>query len=211
MSAKNSRDHGIDRMDTDEDRTVQLKQIYAEWAQSYDHDNDHKLGTVSQPNAVMLLARHLKNPNAKILDVGCGTGLVGMHLIKAGFHNFDGTDLSQEMLEVAGSRGYRRLFQSDAEQGLPVENQTYDAVLCVGVFTHGHVGPEGLSQLIRVTKPGGVIVFTVNEGVWEKEHFDREVERLSAQGVWIELEKVKQHYMVNEKVDAWYVAAKLPA
>ena len=207
---KNSREHGIDRyhnLDPDADRSEQMKSIYADWAGSYDDDNDTKLGTVSQPNTVALLAKHLPDRAAQILDVGCGTGLVGKHLRKAGYSTFDGTDLTPEMLAVASNRGYRRLFQADAGANLPVPDNSYNATLCVGVFTHGHVGPEGIGMLLRATSPGGLVVFTVNEGVWKTEGFDKATKELASSGRMLIVEAVKQDYMVRENVRAWYVVA----
>ena len=213
-SGKNSHDHGISHyhdLDVSRNKTQQLKEIYADWASTYDRDNDGKLATVSQPNAVAILTQHLTNKDAAILDVGCGTGLVGHHLALNGFTNFSGTDLSQDMLDRAKGRGYRKLFAADAEAGLPVEDNAYDACLCVGVFTHGHVRPEGFAELLRVTRPGGIIVFTVNEGVWQKDGFDKAVAAHLEAGNWKELSRIKQGYMLNENVEAWYIAVQKTA
>ena len=208
---KSSKEHGIDRyhdLDPQTDAADQLKSIYAEWADTYDHDNDHTLGTVSQPNAVALLEKWVSDKQSAILDVGCGTGLVGVHLRQCGFTTFDGTDLSPQMLDVAAGRGYRTLFAANADDGLPVSADAYDTVICVGVFTHGHLGPDGIEELLRVTRPGGVIVFTVNEGVWEPSGFDTAITKLSNAGTWKVLEQSLQSYMTKEKVKAWYVAAR---
>jgi len=204
---KNSIEHGISQyhdLDVKTDKASQLKNIYADWADSYDDDNDNALATVSQPNCVALLAKHLGNKQAEILDVGCGTGLVGHHLAQHGFQTFDGTDISKEMLHHATTRGYRNLLECVADQGLPFEDESYDAALCVGVFTHGHVGVEGLSELIRVTRSGGLIAFTVNEGVWHDGGFSDSIENHIKRGHWTELESIKQDYMINEGVQAWY-------
>ena len=146
---------GIDRyhhLDPAANSADQLKSVYAGWAETYDDDNDNKLGTISQPSTVALLTKHLPDRAAVILDVGCGTGLVGKHLIEAGYSTFDGTDLTPEMLAVAAGRGYRSLFTADAGAGLPVPDNDYDATLCVGVFTHGHVGPEGIGMIVTRNK-----------------------------------------------------------
>ncbi len=211
MREKNSKSDGIDRyhnLEPTTDAGKKLSAIYDEWAESYDDDNDNKLKTVSQPNTVAMLQRHCTNLNSHILDVGCGTGIVGKHLAVAGFTNYDGTDPSTKMLKHAENHGYTQLFPLDIGQALAAEDNTYDVTLCVGVFTHGHVGPEGIDELIRVTKPGGTICFTVNEGVWDASGFPDAIETLTSSNTWILLEKSKQEYMVNEGVQAWYIAAR---
>jgi ubiquinone/menaquinone biosynthesis C-methylase UbiE len=209
---KNPKDHGIEHyqhLDLDTDVSEQLKDVYSNWADSYDDDNDNKLKTVSQPNTVQLLMRHCTTKEIEILDVGCGTGIVGQHLKANDFTHFDGTDPSQEMMEHARSRGYTNLLKLVPGNPLPVEDNAYDASLCVGVFTHGHLGPEGFDELIRVTKPDGLVCFTVNEGIWESGEFETAIDRHSKAGDWEVLEMTKQDYMVNEGVEAWYVAAKV--
>jgi len=77
---------------------------------AYDHDNDNLLGTVSQPLSVQIFQEYIKDKSLRIIDVGCGTGLVGVELEKGGFSNFDGIDISQEMIDIAKQRGYSKLF-----------------------------------------------------------------------------------------------------
>ena len=43
----------------------------------------------------------MANPEAKIVDFGCGTGLMGIELKKRGFNNIYGLDGSQDMLNIA--------------------------------------------------------------------------------------------------------------
>ena len=208
---KNSKEHGIahyQHLDLETDVTDQLNDVYSSWADSYDDDNDNKLKTVSQPNAVALLMRHCVSKDIQIFDVGCGTGIVGQHLKANGFMNFDGTDPSEDMMEHAGARGYSNLLKLIPGDPLPAKDNNYDASLCVGVFTHGHLGPEGFVELIRVTKPGGLICFTVNEGVWESGKFEAAINQYVLSGVWQVLEMTKQDYMVNEGVQAWYVVVR---
>ena len=208
---KDSKTHGIDKyhhFDEEQDAGGQLKSVYADWADAYDDDNDNKLGTVSQPTTVEMLTRHCQNAEALIMDVGCGTGLVGMHLKKAGFATFDGTDISAEMMAHAKRRGYRNLLDLEPGQPLAADDNSYDATLCVGVFTHGHLGPEGFAELIRITKPSGLICFTVNEGVWESGKFEAAIDALTASGTWQILEHEKRDYMVNEGVQAFYITAQ---
>ena len=48
-------------------------------------------------------------------------------------------------------------------------------------FTHGHVGPSSIGELVRVTKPGGLITISINEKHWVALDFESEVS--SAGGV----------------------------
>ena len=53
-----------------------LQNVYKEWAPAYDHDNDNLLGTVSQPLSVQIFQEYIKDKSLRIIDVGCGTGLL---------------------------------------------------------------------------------------------------------------------------------------
>lgn len=187
----------------------ELLDVYKKWASIYDKDNDDLLGTVSQPNSVQIFHKHLSDKNQKIIDVGCGTGLVGVELSKLGYTNFDGIDISKEMIDIAIDRGYRSLFLGNLNDSLPLESNSYDAALCVGVFTHGHVGPSRLIELIRVIKPQGLLCFTVNEDVYESYGFDKVIKELEAKKVWKLLESCKQEYMTKKNVMGFYYVARI--
>jgi predicted TPR repeat methyltransferase len=70
------KDLSLDKSQNDDE----IKKVYQDWADQYDTDNDDLLGTVSQPNSVDLLNNHTNDKNLKIVDIGCGTGLVGKFL-----------------------------------------------------------------------------------------------------------------------------------
>ena len=187
----------------------ELLDVYKKWASIYDQDNDDVLGTVSQPNSVQIFHKHLSDKNQKIIDIGCGTGLVGLELSKLGYTSFDGVDISKEMIDIAISRGYRSLFLGNLNESLPLESNSYDAALCVGVFTHGHVGPSRLEELTRVIKPEGLVCFTVNEDVYESYGFDKVIKELEAKKVWEILEFTKQDYMTKKNVMGFYCVARI--
>ena len=181
-----------------------LRDVYKEWASAYDYDNDNLLGTVSQPLSVQIFQEYIKDKSIRIIDVGCGTGLVGLELEKEGFTNFDGVDISQEMIDIAKQRGYSKLFIGSLNNSLPCENDEYDAALCVGVFTHGHVGSDRLEELVRIVKPGGIICFTINERVYEPNEFNLKIKKLESEHIWKVLEISKNDYMVKKNVKGLY-------
>ena len=187
----------------------ELITVYQKWAALYDKDNDDLLGTVSQPTAVQIFQEFVKDKKLKIVDVGCGTGLVGQELKKSGFINFDGIDISQEMIDIAYGRGYKALFLGNLNESLPFKSKSYDAALCVGVFTHGHVGSDRLSELARIVKSGGIICFTVNEGVYDSYGFDSKIKNLESTNIWKILEIRKSDYMTKKNVKGIYCVVKV--
>ena len=108
--------------------------------------------------------------SAQIVDLGCGTGLVGEQLHKLGYTNIDGIDISPESLKIAEEKQvYRALhlgfMASDRCKDLQVEENKYDAAISIGVFTIGHVKGKGFDDLVHVVKPGGLVCFTIRECV----------------------------------------------
>ena len=69
-----------------------------------------------------------------------------------------------------------------AQLNLP--DDKYDAVISVGTFTCGHVGPKALDELIRITKPGGYICFTVRKEAWDEENYTDKTNYIEKQGAW---------------------------
>jgi len=187
----------------------ELLDVYKKWASIYDKDNDDLLGTVSQPNSVQIFHKYIVDKNQKIIDVGCGTGLVGLELQKLGYTNFDGIDISKDMIDIAIDRGYKALFLGNLNDSLPIESDSYDAALCVGVFTHGHVGPGRLKELSRIVKSDGLVCFTINEDVYESYGFDKVIQKLEFENIWKVLELRKQDYMTKKNVKGFYCVAKV--
>ncbi|KAI8664375.1 Methyltransf-11 domain-containing protein [Fusarium keratoplasticum] len=158
---------------------------YESWAESYNEDIDKEEYTAPEI-ASDYVFKHMgsqKITSAAILDAGCGTGLVGQHLAKRGATQLDGIDLSPGMLQVARRTGiYRSLSVADLSQRLEIPGQSYDVVVCVGTLTQGHVGPGAFDSFVRVVKPGGLIVATVRESVWQKNGYEDKVKALDEEG-----------------------------
>ena len=117
------------------------KRLYGAWAQSYDSGFATELDYRLPEHVAQALAA--RGPTGPILDIGAGTGLVGVALSALGCGPVEGTDISQEMLDMAAQKAvYAKLFIGDITEQLPVEDGTYGAVISSGTFTTGHVGPE---------------------------------------------------------------------
>ena len=149
-----------------EKNSDQVRFTYRDWADTYDSELLDEFGYQAPNAAVETLQKHLPSLDSVILDMGCGTGLVGELLHSLGYRHLDGLDLSPEMLEKAKARGvYRTLGEADLTETLEIE-QIYDAVICVGVFSHQRSQAFDLVKLFAGLKPNGVLVATVNGKGW---------------------------------------------
>lgn len=159
----------------------EIAALYDDWAGSYEADMA-RAGYRHPAIATALVARHLPRGSGPLLDAGAGTGLAGEWLGILGYPEVEGLDLSEGMLAIAARKGvYRRLHRAALGGPLPFADDAFAGILSAGVFTQGHVGAEGLPELLRICRTGGVIVLTVKTSLWEG-GFGAEIDRLAAQG-----------------------------
>ncbi|MDC3200264.1 class I SAM-dependent methyltransferase [Porticoccaceae bacterium] len=104
----------------------------------------------------------LKNLNSKILDVGCGTGLFMMPLVKAG-HSLFGVDGASNYIDRAIRRGYKgvKVVADLNVCALPEENESFDMIVCKDVFEHLLNPTHALSEISRVLKKDGLFLLHV--------------------------------------------------
>lgn len=151
-----------------EKNSDEVRLTYRDWADTYDRDLLDEFGYRAPHAAVDALEQLLPSRDSVILDMGCGTGLVGELLRGLGYRHLDGLDLSPEMLEKAKARRvYRTLGEADLAACLALD-PVYDAVICVGVFSHQRNQPFDLVKLFAGLKPGGALVATVNGKGWRE-------------------------------------------
>jgi ubiquinone/menaquinone biosynthesis C-methylase UbiE len=144
-----------------------VAKLYDQWAATYD-DEMGAAGYQHPQACVALFARHVHAGARPILDAGAGTGLIGRWLQTLGYPEVEALDVSQGMLDVARQKNCYTAFHKLAlGEPLPFEDGAYAGVIAAGVFTSGHVGPEGLDELIRICRPGGAVVMTVKGTLWE--------------------------------------------
>ncbi len=141
--------------------------LYDGWASTYDAEMA-KAGYRHPTIGLALLSRHLQRGAEPILDAGAGTGLIGEWLAIMGYPKVEALDISAGMLEVARQKKVYSAFHQLALGGaLPFADGHFAGVICVGVFTTGHVGAEGLDELVRICRKGGAVVLTVKNTLWE--------------------------------------------
>ena len=150
----------------------ETKALYQDWAQTYDHTMMSGLAYLS-PMLVAAAVQELCAKEARILDLGCGTGLLGHELSELGFVALEGLDYSAAMLDQARDKQiYQNLFEVDLNLPLTLEPQSYDALVSCGTFTHGHVGSACLPGLVELLKPGASLIATVHQDLWQAAGFE---------------------------------------
>lgn len=161
----------------------ELRDRYEIWASDYDDD----LAALSwrAPWAGAERCAAFLPPGGEVLDAGCGTGQVGAALRSLRVDRVVGFDLSPAMLARAGATGaYTETHQGSLLAPLPFLAGRFDGVVSVGVFTCGHVGPEALGALARVTVAGGHVTLTFRSDSIGPLGYANVAERLEAEGVW---------------------------
>ena len=158
---------------------------------------------------VEVFKKYAKNKDIKIYDAGCGTGLVGVELKKFGYNYYDGADLSQKLLDLIPNNLYQKLSKVDLNKKIDIQDNVYDAVMCVGTFTFGHVKPHALDEFVRITKNKGLICFTINEGIYKEYGFDKKIKELNDKNSWIIKEFFKSDYIKSKDVNAWLCLSEI--
>ncbi|XP_072044225.1 methyltransferase-like protein 27 [Amphiura filiformis] len=172
--------------------------LYDQWADSYDQDFK-RFGYNGPQVAASILANHLPDKNARILDFCSGTGLVGEQLKTHQFINIDAIDMSPNSLKVSEEKqAYKTLICSEiGSDPLDIKCDTYDGLVCCGSFVPGHLNQSCFPEMIRIVKPGGIIVISMREEyLWTAKEFQNN-----------QLEEAIQDMVAQEK---WNLVARKP-
>jgi len=162
----------------------ELAERYDQWAKDYDTDLDAGFGWLGPQRAVEFFVHYVPK-EARILDAGAGTGLVGELLAKQGYNNLVAMDLSMGMLEEARKKNaYQEFHQMMMGEPMDYATDTFDAVISVGVLTVGHAPAGSFDELIRITKSSGYIVFSLRPDVYRDNGFKEKQDALELEGKW---------------------------
>ena len=182
---------------------------YDNWTKKEQYNKDMVVWNYKAPqNTASLLNKHATDKKINILDAGCGTGLVGKELKKYGYSNLTGVDFSQSMLDLITPGIYHTIDLIDLNEPLKYEDNTFDAIMCVGTFTYGHVKAHTLNEFIRIVNYQGLICFTINEGIYKEYEFDKKIDELTTNNQWEIIEFSKSTYIVNKNIEAWLCIAR---
>ena len=169
----------------------QTAELYDDWAAEYERDV-LSYGYTTPAIIAGLLGRHVGAGAGSLLDAGAGTGMMGEVLNPLGYTRLSGIDLSENMLNLARKKDvYKSLRQMELGERLDFPDDQFVAVVAAGVFTPGHAPPDSLDELLRIVKPGGQIIFSVQAD--EDAGFVEKQRALEDEGRW-QLVEVTEPY-----------------
>ena len=184
-------------------------EVYEAWAPTYEADLVGGYGYTAHRIAADAMAAACPDRAAEVLDIGCGTGLVAEELAARGFTAIDGLDASPRMLDEARAKGiYRDLVEGDVRVRGTVEPARYDAVIAVGVFGAGHLGPQDIEHLARPVRAGGPLVLYSSALRWDEDDYPSRLRRLETDGVWTVAQIRPSNYMDRIERPGWLVVAR---
>ena len=184
--------------------TDEVRDLYDDWSKNDKYNQDMNDWEYSGPREVVsAFSPHAPNKGIKILDAGCGSGLVGQELLKEGYSIIHGADIATKLMNSIPAGLYHELHNIDLNKPINFTDDFFDAVLCVGTFTFGHVKAKALSEFTRIVKSGGIIGFTINEGVFLDHGFKSELDHLVIQKKITQLDFYLSDYLSSKGVKAW--------
>jgi predicted TPR repeat methyltransferase len=135
--------------------------LFDQQAEAFDHILVDQLGYHIPEQTTEMLCAKAPGPHARALDLGCGTGLMGLSLGEQAEH-MTGIDLAENMVESAGDRGvYDDLYVGDAVAFLEeIDEPPWDLILATDVLPYlGDVAPL-FAGAARCLAPGGWLTFS---------------------------------------------------
>ena len=184
--------------------------LYADWAETYDHTMLDGLAYRSPLQIAALAASTEKRRDVRVLDVGCGTGLLANSLRAHGFSRVDGLDYSAPMLAVAQRESrIDEAFLRDLNERLEMGEACYDMLVSTGTFTHGHVGAGCLPELLALLEPGGHLICTVHRDVWDDGGFGLGLQALSeAKVAEVRSREAGRLFSDDSEPSGWYLVVE---
>ena len=130
----------------------------------------------------------LKNPDAEILDMGCGTGLVGHYLSEKGYRNIVGVDASRGMIDKAEEKGcykeIKELFLGRPDHYPEDLKGRFDAVTASGILAEGHLDNRVFDEMLMSIRDNGFMIFATRTEYLSKYSYAEKIKELTQQGKW---------------------------
>ena len=127
-------------------------------------------------------------PTAHILDMGCGTGLVGHYLKERGFKSIYGVDASQGMLEKANEKrvytDLEELYLGRPDTYPAKFHNRFDAITASGILAEGHLDNKVFDEMLLSLKVGGYAIFATRTMYLTDYDYANKIQELITLGKW---------------------------
>jgi len=152
-----------------------------EWAASY-ADPEPTLSSqhlISRQRFALEMVEAAIPPSSRILEAGCGAGVMAAKLIKRGYAVW-GIDLAEPMIRQARQLCDSEPFGVGDIEHIPFPDNTFDVVVSLGVMEYLESDEQALREVWRVLKPGGRAVIAIPNGRSPLRRLDGVVPRVAA-------------------------------
>lgn len=137
----------------------------SEYQNIYKNEQTHFFYKANHALVINLVKKYLSEvKNPKILEAGCGTGLLAKKL--SSFGVVEAIDISPEAVKLAKKRGIRAKIASVGK--IPFKSSQFDLVTSIDVIYHKKIKSDKivLNEFSRVLKPGGILIIRVPANKW---------------------------------------------
>jgi 2-polyprenyl-3-methyl-5-hydroxy-6-metoxy-1,4-benzoquinol methylase len=130
------------------------------YRESFDQEKYYWWHVAKHKLVIFLIKKFAKDSNLKILDLGCGTGMLAKKLEKMG--KVYGLDNSTEAVKLAQKRGLKKILRYNLEvTPFPFKKNQFNIILALDVFEHLQFPEKTLFEIKRILKPNGLLICTV--------------------------------------------------
>lgn len=135
--------------------------VYADWADNYEIEVVAR--GYRTPDRLAKALTNFTTTDVDVLDFGCGTGIGGAALRRAGFTSVDGTDVTAEMLAKADARGIYRKTWHSSPTDMGFSKGAYPVIAAIGVISLGAAPANTLPPLVAQLEKDGLLAMSFND------------------------------------------------
>lgn len=168
-------------------KSEEVEDYYNNWAKDYDKNiRDWKYDA---PEVAAQMLRKYSEVDGTVCDAGCGSGLTGVALKQEGFNSIIGFDLTPDFADVAKEKKVYDDVHLVNMHDRPFRygDNEFANLICIGTLTYIENVPAVLREFARITKPGGMVIFTHRTDMIDAPEYQKDLKAIETDGVWKEV------------------------
>lgn len=137
----------------------EIVEVYTYYAGHYENEFTNERRYTAYKRIPQLVIGELGKGPARILDLGCGTGLSSRMFFEKGYE-VTGIDITRAMIKKARRLPYKKLIRQNLEEPLAVADGHFDAVVMIGVMEHIESPFKVFNEAHKKLRGGGLFALT---------------------------------------------------